>query len=253
MKEITQPLSRLVEQPPDQLTAQVLLETGTADGYMQQRAEVGPLWIAFNPRGISAVHAGGSAADFEEWFSLTHSRPLFPVIEMPPVLQRRLDKALETGRVGQLPIDWESMTSFQRKVLQKTVEILPGEVRPYSWVAREIGQPKASRAVGSALARNPIPFLIPCHRVVRNDGSLGNYFYGPEMKRQILAGEGLDTKALDDRVARNIRLVGSDTTRIYCNPTCRDARRTTAAHLVEFRNAERAVAAGYRACLHCRP
>lgn len=253
MTELIESLAGLAEVAPPRVAPGVLLETGTADGYVQHPAEVGLLWVAFNLRGISAVQAGGSAEEFEGWFARTHSRPLFEVREMPPVLHRRLVKALETGRVGSLPIDWESMSSFQRKVLEKTVEILPGEVRPYSWVAREIGQPGASRAVGSALARNPIPFLIPCHRVVRNDGSLGNYYYGTEMKRRVLAREGLDTEALDDRVARNVRLVGSDTTKIYCHPTCRDARRTTAVHRVEFRDARRAVAAGYRPCLHCRP
>jgi len=211
------------------------------------------MWVAFNPRGISAVHLSDTAEEFEDWFRAFYQRDLYPAVELPAVMERRLTKALESGRVRNLPIDWESMSAFQRKVLQKAVEILPGEIRPYSWIAKEIGQPKASRAVGTALARNPIPFLIPCHRVVRNDGSLGNYYYGPEMKRDILGQEGLDTRALDDRISRKITLTGSDTTGIYCNPTCRDARRTTPKHKVEFRNRKAAVAAGYRPCKHCRP
>ena len=68
-------------------------------------------------------------------------------------------------------------------MLTKTLEIPSGEVRPYGWVAREIGRPKAVRAVGSALGRNPVPVLIPCHRVVRSDGHVGNYGLGVPMKR----------------------------------------------------------------------
>jgi O-6-methylguanine DNA methyltransferase len=56
-----------------------------------------------------------------------------------------------------------------------SLEIPPGEVRPYSWIAREIGRPGAVRATGSALAKNPVPLLIPCHRVVRSDGRIGKY------------------------------------------------------------------------------
>ncbi|MER3421295.1 MAG: cysteine methyltransferase, partial [Chloroflexota bacterium] len=80
----------------------------------------------------------------------------------------------------------------QRRVLEKTAEIPRGEVRPYAWVAREIGAPGAVRAVGTALGHNPIPFIIPCHRVVRADGSLGEYSGGgPAVKARVLAYEGV--------------------------------------------------------------
>jgi methylated-DNA-[protein]-cysteine S-methyltransferase len=78
-----------------------------------------------------------------------------------------------------------------------------GQVRTYSWIASEIVYPKAVRAVGSALARNPVPVFIPCHRVVRSDGIIGNYgLGGPDAKRSILAAEGLQ---LDD-IHRQIEL-----------------------------------------------
>ena len=64
---------------------------------------------------------------------------------------------------------------FERAVLEKALEIPRGEVRPYSWIASEIGRPKAVRAVGSALAHNPVPLVMPCHRVVRADGMIGQY------------------------------------------------------------------------------
>jgi O-6-methylguanine DNA methyltransferase len=80
--------------------------------------------------------------------------------------------------------------------LIKAREIPAGQVRPYGWIASEIGRPKAVRAVGTALGRNPVPLLIPCHRVVRTDGRVGDYAFGPPAKRALLAAEGLDPDAL---------------------------------------------------------
>ncbi len=98
-----------------------------------------------------------------------------------------------------------------------------------------------------------MPILIPCHRVNRGDGSIGQYGFGPEMKRDLLTHEGLDPDRLESDAERGVRLTGSDTTSIYCWPTCRHAKRTTAHHRVEFRSDRDAVAAGYRACKVCRP
>src|ERR687897_955885 len=79
------------------------------------------------------------------------------------------------GEKIEVPADLSRMTPFQRQVLERVKGIPRGEVRPYAWVAREVGSPKASRAVGTVMANNPVPLLIPCHRVVRNDGSTGEY------------------------------------------------------------------------------
>ena len=67
------------------------------------------------------------------------------------------------------------LTAFQWKVLKVTTQIPLGETRTYQWVAKKIGHPKAVRAVGQALKRNPYPLIIPCHRVIKSDGSLGAY------------------------------------------------------------------------------
>ena len=83
---------------------------------------------------------------------------------------------------------------------------------------------------------------------------IGQYSLGgPENKRTILAGEGADPDELEALARAGVRYFGSDTTHIYCLPTCRDARRTTERHLVHFRSASAASVAGYRPCLHCRP
>ena len=139
-------------------------------------------------------------------------------------------------------------------MLEITAEIPTGEVRPYSWLAKEVGNPGAVRAVGSTMARNPVPLIIPCHRVVRTDGQIGAYSLGGvHNKRVLLDSEGTRPDDLEQLASRGIRLWGSDTTRVYCNPTCRHARRITSAHRVEFRGRAEAENAGYRPCEVCRP
>ena len=110
------------------------------------------------------------------------------------------------------------------------------------------------RAVGTALAHNPVPLVVPCHRVVRSDGTIGRYSLGgAENKRRILAAEGLDPDALEAGAHAGIRYIGSDTTHIVCLPTCQHARRITTGHRVPFGSLAAARAAGYRACKRCRP
>ena len=83
-------------------------------------------------------------------------------------------------------LDLSGVTPFQRQVWEITRLIPYGETRSYSWVAEQIGKPGAVRAVGQALARNPLPVIIPCHRVVGNDAKLGGYSGGVEMKKYLL-------------------------------------------------------------------
>ncbi|HBG62124.1 MAG: hypothetical protein A2Y03_08830 [Omnitrophica WOR_2 bacterium GWF2_38_59] len=79
-----------------------------------------------------------------------------------------------------------NLTRFQWQVLEQTAKIPFGETRSYKWVAEKIGRPKAFRAVGQALRRNPYPVIIPCHRVVKEDGTLGGYAGGPSDKKEEL-------------------------------------------------------------------
>ncbi len=82
------------------------------------------------------------------------------------------------------------LTGFEKDVYRAIAKIPRGEVRSYGWVAGQIGRPGAYRAVGSALNKNPYPVIIPCHRVVRSDGSLGGFARGPAAKRKLLEREG---------------------------------------------------------------
>ncbi|MDI6643590.1 MAG: methylated-DNA--[protein]-cysteine S-methyltransferase [Methanobacteriaceae archaeon] len=88
-------------------------------------------------------------------------------------------------------ISMENCSEFQKKVLLKEYHIPWGRITTYQLIAKHLGQEKASRAVGNALARNPFPLIIPCHRAVRSDRSLGGFQGGTEMKKTLLENEGI--------------------------------------------------------------
>jgi O-6-methylguanine DNA methyltransferase len=164
---------------PPRLLSSVLETLELSDQYSSFATPLGPVWVAWNaPFGVSAVMKTSSASEFEEQFSARFGRTPRHVAELPSDLGTRFDL--------------RSVTEFERAVLLKAREIPRGEVRTYGWIAAQIGHPRAVRAVGSALRKNPVPVLIPCHRVVRGDGYIGNYALGGAAnKRAILAAEGV--------------------------------------------------------------
>jgi O-6-methylguanine DNA methyltransferase len=239
---------------PEGFGAAVLAQLGMADGYAEVEGPIDRLYVAWGPEGVIAVERVGDAMGFETEVQLRTGRAIVRMDRLPPDLERKVQRQLAGEHQKDLPVDLGGLTRFERSVLTKTMEIPYGEVRPYAWVAREIGRPRAVRAVGSALAENPIPFVIPCHRVVRTDGHIGEYGAGgPEAKRAVLATEGVDPDELERLASSGVRYFGSDTTGIFCYPSCRHARRVTPRHLVTFRSGEHARSAGYRACKVCRP
>ncbi|MDL5158279.1 methylated-DNA--[protein]-cysteine S-methyltransferase [Actinomycetospora termitidis] len=189
---------------------------------------------------------------------VTYLRPVGDVDGFRAEYRRRLGRPLVPGTTGpsigaRTPVDLRACSSFERDVLDATASIPAGQTRPYGWVAREVGSPAAVRAVGTVLARNPVPLIVPCHRVTKADGSLGRYMLGEEAKARLLADEGADLEGLAAFTAARTVLVGSDTTGIACLPSCHHARRITDAHRVSFRSAAAARDAGYRGCTVCRP
>jgi len=105
---------------------------------------------------------------------------------------RELQAYAEGRRVKwSVPVDLSEGTEFQRAVWQVLREIPYGETRSYAWVARRVGRPRAARAVGAACGANPVPVLVPCHRVVASDGSLGGFSGGLAWKRKLLRLEGV--------------------------------------------------------------
>lgn len=214
-----------------------------------EEGPLGDLQVAFTDRGVAYLRAGMGEREFAEAFRARFARPLLPGARPPAGLL----PALRRGRPGGLALDLRGLSEFEAAVLAAAAQIPRGQTRPYAWVARRAGRPKAVRAVGSALGRNPVPLLIPCHRVTRSDGSLGEYVFGADAKERLLRAEDVDVEEAAELARRGVRLVGSDTTGIVCYPTCGDARRITPGHRHGFGDLAAARAAGYRPCLHCRP
>ena len=138
-------------------------------------------------------------------------------------------------------------------MLEATRRVPAGQTRPYSWIAREAGSPRAVRAVGSVLARNPVPLLVPCHRVVLADGHIGDYLFGTARKEALLRAEDVDLDEVSALADEGVHFLGCNTTGVVCFPTCHNARRITPSHRQGFRTVARAVREGYRPCRHCRP
>jgi O-6-methylguanine DNA methyltransferase len=247
-------LSTLADPAPAGLADEVLVEVGLADRMAPVITAIGTLWVAWNGRGVASVDSGDDGPAAAATHEARTGRRTILGGALPPHLASAVTRRLSGDRHVAIPLDLRGRTPFEVAVWQKALEIPFGEVRPYGWIAAEIGKPKAVRAVGTALGHNPVPLVVPCHRVVRTDGLIGNYSLGgPHNKRTILAAEGLDPVALEDAARRGERLVGSDTTHIVCFPTCRHARRVTPQHKVSFRSLGEADARGYRPCKVCRP
>ncbi|HEX4704006.1 MAG TPA: methylated-DNA--[protein]-cysteine S-methyltransferase [Pseudonocardiaceae bacterium] len=213
----------------------------------------GDLYVASTHLGVAYVRTSRSVhdddAEFAALFRRRFTRPLLAGTRPPAGLV----PALHAHRAAKPRFDLSRLSPFEREVLLAVLTIPRGQVRPYAWVAHQIGRPKAVRAVGSALGRNPVPVLIPCHRVIRSDGTLGEYVFGPPAKRDLLDAEGTNVGEVYELARHHIHYVGSDTTGVVCFPTCANARRITEAHRHGFRSVAEADAAGYRPCQHCRP
>ncbi len=229
----------------------VLASAGLIDRYASFDTVLGPVFVAWNQHGVSAAMRARDAAEFEEWFRRDVRRSLVAA-EPPRDLASKIEDQLNGKR--RMRFDLRGLTEFERAVLMKALEIPRGQVRPYGWIAREIGHPNAVRAVGTALANNPIPYFIPCHRVIRSDGVLGNYSGGgPEAKKQILTLEGVRLPRIQELARQGLRYEGVRSTKIYCYPTCHHARRALDRNIVWLHDAREAKAKGFRPCKVCRP
>jgi methylated-DNA-[protein]-cysteine S-methyltransferase len=210
------------------------------------------VFVAFSQHGLRLV-SRGSYEEFSAAYAKRYGRCL-KAGTLPDALRAQVVSALEGAGVAKPRVDWsDELTPLERDVLGLLPKIPRGEVRTYEWVARQVGRPRAVRAVGSILARNAVPLVVPCHRVVPSTGGIGNYAFGSPMKRELLRREGVDVDALEELSKGGIRYVGSRTTKIVCFPTCRDAKRIREENRVPFRGAGQAIEKGFRPCLHCQP
>lgn len=221
-----------------------------ADAYELVRDDV---WVAFSGEGLRMIHRGGSFDEFRAKYEKRYGRLLEPGT-LPEPLRKQVLGALEGEGVAKPKVDWAAgLTPLEKDVLSLLPRIPRGEVRTYEWVARQIGRPRAVRAVGTVLAKNAVPLVVPCHRVVPSSGGVGQYAFGSAMKRELLRREGVDVDALERLAREGVRYVGSRTTKIVCLPTCRDAQRIREENRVPFRAAGQAVEKGFRPCRRCEP
>jgi methylated-DNA-[protein]-cysteine S-methyltransferase len=154
---------------------------------------VGTLLLAATKRGlveIAYTHAGGVEDALRGLAAKLSPRLLEAPRRLDPV-RRQLDSYF-TGRLDHfdVPLDWSLAGQFTRRVLRQTSRIPYGGVSTYGEIAKEIGSPRASRAVGNALGANPIPVIVPCHRVLRAGGLIGGYGGGVNRKEFLLKLEG---------------------------------------------------------------
>ncbi len=154
------------------------------------QTSAGWVGLAISPKGLLALEY--PRATREE--ALANLKGQWPEASLAQGAPKEIGEQLQRYYAGepvafQVKLDLEGYTAFQRRVWQATLKIPYGQTRTYSWIAEQIGSPRASRAVGAALAKNPIPIIIPCHRVIRNDGGLGGYGGGLEMKQSLLEME----------------------------------------------------------------
>ncbi|HEY5941533.1 MAG TPA: methylated-DNA--[protein]-cysteine S-methyltransferase [Solirubrobacterales bacterium] len=174
-------------------------EEGLLDvAYTSADSPFGPLLLATTKRGL--VRVGLPNQDPDELLAEIADRVSPRVLEAPAKLdevRRELDLYFE-GKLDHfdLPLDWQLSSGFRRRVLRAIDRIPYGQTRSYTEMARKAGNERAVRAAGSACGSNPIPLVVPCHRVLRTGGALGGYGGGLPMKRGLLELEGvLDEKS----------------------------------------------------------
>src|ERR671922_2416238 len=169
-------------------------EEGLLDvAYASVDSPLGPLVVAATPKGLVRVSYSefrGEDEVLEELARKVSPRVLQAPAKLDPV-RRELDEYFEGRRQRfETPIDWSYLAGFTREVLRATAAIDYGEVSTYAGVAEAAGSPRAVRAAGNALGANPMPVIVPCHRVLRTGGMLGGYTGGIERKEFLLRLEG---------------------------------------------------------------
>jgi methylated-DNA-[protein]-cysteine S-methyltransferase len=186
-------MTATIDKPVTKKSLEALRDRAAAEGlldvaYATADSPFGTLLLAKTPRGL--VRLGLPGEDVEAMLTDLAGRISPRVLQDPARLdeeRRELDDYFAGRRHAfELPIDWQLSGGFLLRARQGIAAIPYGETRTYTDLARAAGNERAVRAAGSACSRNPIPLVVPCHRVLRSDGSLGGYAGGLEMKERLL-------------------------------------------------------------------
>ena len=214
---------------------------------------LGQLLVAESDRGLAAVHflfiSGGER-------TIELLRRKFDLIENEASARRieaEIDRVFGGGvDATERPVDLSLVESeFQRHAYMLLRKVPAGAVITYQGLAATAGHPDAQRAIGTTMATNPIPIFVPCHRVIKSDGTIGNYGGGVANKIKLLRAEGFE-------VGRDLRLpsravMGHRHTKIFCRPDCSAARRADPTRMLIFADSKSARHEGLRACKLCKP
>jgi O-6-methylguanine DNA methyltransferase len=168
----------------------------TMHSYSDVKTEIGKLRVGFNSKGITMICL---ARDAEAAFEKIYQKH-FGIRPQKGKIPESYSRAVIEAAAGRIfdpvPLDLSRLTAFQKRILRILQQVPRGKVQTYAWLARKAGRPRAARAVGNTMARNPIPILIPCHRVVPAAGGVGNYGLGAAVKRTLLEREGVAVDSL---------------------------------------------------------
>ncbi len=162
---------------------------GVAIRWAQVETTLGSMLVAATDKGICRLSFDEGCDELERRFP--HAEIVKGDADFAGLLSRVIAAVEQPGDARDIPLDVQG-TAFQEAVWEELRKIPPGETRSYAEIAAAVGKPKAVRAAGSANGANNVAVLIPCHRVVRSDGSLGGYAYGEKIKRELLRREAED-------------------------------------------------------------
>jgi len=184
-------MNDLMTDARERLMARARREGLETVGYSVIDSPLGPLWIAVGPKGVVGIHYGAEPSAGELGRIVRAYGPgVLPDARRADPVARELDQYFAGKRKRfDVAVDLSPLTDFQRRILSATARVAFGDVSTYAKVAARAGSEKAMRAAGQALGSNPIPIVVPCHRVLASDGTLGGYSGGLDAKRTLLAFE----------------------------------------------------------------
>lgn len=199
-----EPLQKALEAPLDEVELERLIRTARAGLEKALRlggkptahygawpdSPVGQLFVAISERGLCAISFHSTEQDFVRRLEGRGFQALRADQYVKGAISQLREYFAGRRQRFEVPVDLTGQTQFQRLVLETTAKVPLGQVVSYGEVARQIGKPRATRAVGAVLGQNPIPIIVPCHRVIGSDGGLHGYRGGLDIKERLLRLEG---------------------------------------------------------------
>ncbi|HYK97660.1 MAG TPA: methylated-DNA--[protein]-cysteine S-methyltransferase [Candidatus Acidoferrales bacterium] len=184
-------MNELMTDARERLVARARREGLETVGYAVIDSPLGPLWVAVGPKGVLAIHYGAEPSPAELGRIVrTYGPGILPDSRRADPVARQLEQYFAGKRRRfDLAVDLSPLTTFQRRILAATAAVEFGAVSTYAKVAGRAGSAKGARAAGQALGSNPIPIVVPCHRILASDGTLGGYSGGLDAKRKLLSFE----------------------------------------------------------------